>query len=47
MEVKLKATVREPGKHSAITELRDAGMIPGTYYGKKIDPVSIYVNDHD
>ncbi len=47
MEIKLKATVREPGKHSAITELRDAGLIPGTYYGKKIDPVSVYVNDHE
>jgi large subunit ribosomal protein L25 len=47
VEVKLKAIVREKGKHSAITELREAGLIPGTYYGKKIDPVSIVVNNEE
>lgn len=47
MEVKLKAIVREKGKHSAITELRESGLIPGTYYGRKIEPVSIYVNDEE
>jgi large subunit ribosomal protein L25 len=47
VEVKLKAIVREKGKHSAITELRDAGLIPGTYYGKKIEAISIYVNNEE
>jgi large subunit ribosomal protein L25 len=47
VEVKLKATVREKGKHSAITELREAGLIPGTYYGKKIEAVSIVVSDEE
>lgn len=47
MEVKLKATVREPGRQSALTDLRASGMIPATYYGKKIDPVSVYVKEEE
>ncbi len=45
MEFKLNAFVREPGAGSKLTELRQQGFIPGTYYGQKIDPVSIYVKD--
>jgi large subunit ribosomal protein L25 len=47
VEVKLKAIVREPGRQSALTELRGGGMIPATYYGKKIDPMSISVNEEE
>jgi large subunit ribosomal protein L25 len=43
--VKLKAVVRTPGVHSAVTELRQTGQIPGTFYGKKIDAVSLYVDE--
>lgn len=47
MGVKITAVVREPGKHSLITNLRDGGKIPGTFYGKKIDAISIYVDDEE
>jgi large subunit ribosomal protein L25 len=45
--VTIKATVRETGKHSTLTNLRDTGQIPGTYYGKKIDPVTISLDAED
>lgn len=47
MEVKLKAHLREIGAKSALSDLRNSGKIPGVYYGQKIDPISIYVDDHD
>lgn len=47
MEVKLKAHLREIGAKSALSGLRKSGKIPGVYYGQKIDPISIYVDEHD
>ena len=41
MEVQIKATVRETGKHSTLTELRAGGRVPGTYYGRTIEPVTL------
>ncbi len=41
MAVKITAQVRETGKHSVLTGLRDSGRIPGTYYGRKIEPVTL------
>lgn len=47
MDVKINATVRQTGKQSVLTDLRTEGKVPGTYYGKKIDPVTIFVDDHE
>lgn len=47
MDVKINATVRQTGKQSVLTDLRTEGKVPGTYYGKKIDPVTIFVDDDE
>ncbi len=44
MAVKIKAQTRGTGKHSILTDLRNEGKVPGTYYGRKIDPVTIVVD---
>lgn len=47
MDVKINATVRQTGKQSVLTDLRTEGKVPGTFYGKKIDPVTIFVDEHE
>jgi large subunit ribosomal protein L25 len=47
VDVKINATVRQTGKQSILTDLRTEGKVPGTFYGKKIDPVTIFVDEDE
>lgn len=44
MEVKLKAVSRVPGTKGDLNLDRRNGLIPATFYGKKMDPVSVFVD---
>ncbi len=44
MEVKLKAVSREPGTKGELNLDRRNDKVPATFYGKKTEPVSIFVD---
>ncbi len=47
MEVRLKAVVRDIGTKGELNDLRSQGNVPAVYYGRKIEAVSMYVDEKE
>ena len=46
-EISLKAEKREITTKGAVNELRRSGFVPGTYYSKGSDPISVSIFEND